>query len=355
MHRSVRPLVTVVGASVVGGVAWQQHRERRLGAVAATASPTVRNRSQLVFLGTGSSTGCPVPWCAANIDPNDDEASARCPTSWAALLGDPADNPDYRNNPSVLVRAVDDEGLVTNFVIDAGKTFRESVLRWFPKLCPPVKSLDALVLTHEHADAMLGLDDIRGLQDPRNIKPVSVFLSTKTMQRVREAFYYLIPRPPKPGQEKRWVAQMDFQIVEPFRPFQVGKLELTPIPLVHGEDCMCLGFAFGTKDRVLYLSDLSRVTPEVEAFLEQEANRPGGIALLVLDCLGTKKHNTHFNLNQSLELACKLKPKQTMLVGMSCDSFPTHHLMNAELRNRAGEIGTNVQFARDGQTVDLEL
>lgn len=337
-------------ASATGAGTWRPQE-----AAQAASGSAGGQKSQLVFLGTGSSTGCPQPWCAANISTNDDKAAGQCATSWAALLGDPANNPDYRNNPSVLVRAVDDDGKYTNFVIDVGKTFRESVLRWFPRLYPPVRSLDAVVLTHEHADAMLGLDDLRGVQDSRAPVPLPVFLSAVTMQRVRDAFGYLVPKPPQPGAVKRWVAQLDFREIKPFEPFHVGSLEVTPIPLVHGEDCICLGFAFGRRDRVVYLSDLSRVPPDTEKFLEQEMARPGGIALLVLDCLGNRPHNTHFGLSQSLELARKLKARQTLLVGMACDAFPTHHMMNAELHNRRSEIGSDVQFARDGQTVLLEL
>ncbi|CAI5965812.1 unnamed protein product [Closterium sp. NIES-64] len=68
--------------------------------------------------------------------------------------------------------------------IDAGKCFREQVLRWFVRCKIP--TIDALILTHEHADAILGLDDVRGLQCiPRHaadhVEPLSVFLSRRCM------------------------------------------------------------------------------------------------------------------------------------------------------------------------------
>ncbi|CAI5526447.1 unnamed protein product [Closterium sp. Naga37s-1] len=70
--------------------------------------------------------------------------------------------------------------------IDAGKCFREQVLRWFVRCKIP--TIDALILTHEHADAILGLDDVRGLQRfPRHaadhVEPLSVFLSRHCMAR----------------------------------------------------------------------------------------------------------------------------------------------------------------------------
>lgn len=80
-----------------------------------------------------------------------------------------------------------------------------------------------------------------------------------------------------------------------------------------------------------------------------------GISLLVLDCLANFPCSTHFSLTDALELARRLKPKRTLLVGMSCDAFPDHVAMNAELRSLTDAAGLDVQFARDGQVVDLDL
>lgn len=47
-------------------------------------------------------------------------------------------------------------------LIDCGKTFREVILNLFPK--HGLKEVGALLLTHGHADAILGMDDLRDLQ-----------------------------------------------------------------------------------------------------------------------------------------------------------------------------------------------
>ena len=146
------------------------------------------------------------------------------------------------------------------------QTFRESIIRWGGKLGVGVgldrgegrsEAIDAVLLTHEHADAMLGLDDLRGLTNPSANPfsssapadgppppppvPMPIFLSDKTFAVVKRAFPYLIPAPPKPGAVKRWVAQLDFQLTDYFRPFAVGPtaFEITPIPMVHGEVGAC--------------------------------------------------------------------------------------------------------------------
>ena len=174
-------------------------------------------------------------------------------------------NENYRNNPSLLVRVAargsrPGGAVHTSIIIDCGKTFREAVLRWFPLLAPPVAGIDALVLTHEHADAMLGMVDVRGLQiSPRVERCASlpVFLSEKCMARVAEAFPYLMPAKTKPMVE-RFVAKLSFQVAgEPegpknfFIPLSEGSLEFRVLPVIHGEDCTCLGFAFGRTDRVI--------------------------------------------------------------------------------------------------------
>ena len=77
--------------------------------------------------------------------------------SQKAVIGNPIDNKDYRCNPSLLVRfnkgKEGPHGEAT-VIIDAGKTFRESVIRWFPKY--NIRQVDAIILTHGHADAIFG-------------------------------------------------------------------------------------------------------------------------------------------------------------------------------------------------------
>ena len=80
--------------------------------------------------------------------------STSCLVSHLAIEGgDPKSNRNYRNNPSLLVQHYDrNTKKYKNIVIDVGKTFRETALRWFP-IIEGIHSLDAIVLTHHHMDA----------------------------------------------------------------------------------------------------------------------------------------------------------------------------------------------------------
>ncbi|KAM6596045.1 hypothetical protein CsatA_006569 [Cannabis sativa] len=76
------------------------------------------------------------------------------------------------------------EGKHSYILIDVGKTFREQVLRWFSLYKIP--RVDSIILTHEHADAVLGLDDIRAIQPhspTNNIDPTPIYLTRYAMYR----------------------------------------------------------------------------------------------------------------------------------------------------------------------------
>jgi L-ascorbate metabolism protein UlaG (beta-lactamase superfamily) len=72
----------------------------------------------------------------------------------------------------------------------------------------------------------------------------------------------------------------------------------------------------------------------------------------VLDSLLPVGENpVHFSLEKAVDLAKQIRPRQTYLMGMNCDSFPPHDEMNETLRKDYG----NVQFAHDGLELDLSL
>jgi len=218
--------------------------------------------------------------------------------------------------------------------------------------------VDALILTHEHMDAFGGLDDVRGMQarSADGLAPMPVYLNHCTFNVVKKTFPYLIPKPVDPNAEVRMVAALDFINIKPFSPFSPApNLSITPLPLVHGEDCVCLGFAFGSAQSVLYLSDLSRMPDDTAAYIT-EAGLKKRPEVLVIDALHMKyEHNTHLSLAGAAKLIREIHPKKAFLVGMGCDSFPPHHEANIMLKEMFKDDGIDVQLARDGLTVAVDL
>jgi phosphoribosyl 1,2-cyclic phosphodiesterase len=380
MNAAFRRIVPVaasfVSASVFVGAAvsscdQQQHQQQQQQ---DNSDNDDKRDPKLVFLGTGSSTGCPKPLCTMLFQNNKsasseirDEFEAICRVSNRAILGDPKHNKDYRNNPSLLIQYYN-EDTCKNIVIDVGKTFREGALRWFPHHA--IQSLDAILLTHHHMDAVAGLDDVRGFQqftglnrdEPPTRIPISVYLSQECLDQVSSQFPWLFPNQQQPQHQestgkptvKRDVAALNVQVIEEFKPFTVHGLKMTPLPVWHGSDLISLGFSFsisgknGNMINIVYISDISQL---FESTLEYIQTTLPPTDILICDCLLPEfQHPVHYSLEQAVELAHDIKAKRTYLIGMSCDAFLPHDEMNAALHKKYN--GT-IQFAHDGQVVYL--
>ena len=339
--------------------------------------PPSSHQNRIIFLGTGSSTGCPKPLCTMLFNSSQTSFSSgsdkvfdemrdifrnKCDVSKRAIVGNPLHNKDYRNNPSLLIAQYDEkEGRMKHIIIDVGKTFRETALRWFPK--HGINTLDAVILTHEHADASFGLDDVRGFQrvypplksqgTPRAI-PMKVFMSQPCLDKLSISFPWLFPQqqkkkvddPSKPVVE-RFVSKLDLHIFESFEKMDVESLRVVTLPVMHGEDLVSYGFAFKVgSTNVVYLSDISRMLPETMHYIQ---NHLPPTDILIVDSLhqhGT--HPVHFSMEQAVELAKEIKPKQTFIVGINCDAFLPHDEMNERLQQEYG----NVQLAHDGLSIE---
>jgi phosphoribosyl 1,2-cyclic phosphodiesterase len=275
----------LVGASVLARFSQSRRAARSLASRTALLSS-----SEVIILGCGSSTGVPRAACVT-------EHPIQCETCARAMQGPPETNRNWRGNPSLLIRYVhprsvgDDPSTPprhSNIQIDVCKTFLPAVLRWFPYY--GVRTLDSVLITHEHSDACLGLDDIRSLQryvlDEQG-KPITpprlpVHVSSHTFATMKQKFNYLIPKGAEEAAAEaaaanvvdRKVAQIDWPLMRPFLPFVTEGLEVLPLPVLHGEDYVSLSFLFGTglgkqdgKQACLYMSDVSRIPQPTWDFL----------------------------------------------------------------------------------------
>lgn len=328
------------------------------------AEESGRTKPRLIFLGTGSSTGCPRPNCPMVFSSKhhvelQKDLEPFCKVSNLALRNDPRSNKNYRNNPSLLVST----GHQT-VIIDVGKTFREGALRWLPHY--GIGAIDAIVLTHPHMDAAAGLDDVRGFQMwdffsdrisgvRKHIQvPMPLFLSLSCLEELSERFPWLLPKksmPETPNDGKpvvvRHVASFDVHVFQPLEEVSVVEgLKVIPLPVMHGEDLISYGFAFTVGNlNVVYLSDISRMLPDTLHFIQHQL--PPTDLLIVDALLLDHDHPVHYSLKQAAALSKTLHPARTLLVGMNCDAFLPHDEMNRVLRQKYG----NLQLAHDGLVI----
>lgn len=234
--------------------------------------------SKLTILGCGSSSGVPVIGCQCGV----------------CTSGNPKNT---RTRVSVFIQH--DNG--RNYLIDTSPDLRQQALRH------NINRVDAIILTHDHADHTHGIDDIR----PFNYQAqdtIPLYADTFTMQRIREKFPYIFY--PKPENNIWYRPAVVPQIIptEPIAPFDVLGFEIQPIWQLHGKT-HSLGFRFGN---VAYCTD-------VKEFPTESFGKLDDLDIWIIDCLRYTESWTHSTLEQTLQWVEQLKPRLAILTHMAHD------------------------------------
>lgn len=209
------------------------------------------------FLGTGTSTALPVGPCLAQVDkPSRDvglfldsyhaaPADERTPERWggynpagewpasvacgscraAVNLAVEEGWKNRRGNPAMVLRKQTPNGEWRNIVVDVGKTFREQSCRFFPRW--GIKHIDAVLITHGHADAYNGLDDLREWC-VRQGRPMPIYLTRATVETVAASFPYLVDKTKASGGGD--LPTLQFHVIDDECEFEVEGIKVTTLP-----------------------------------------------------------------------------------------------------------------------------
>ncbi|KAI8995417.1 beta-lactamase-like protein [Trametes punicea] len=333
---------------------------------------------ELIFLGTGTSSTLPHVDCLTAPP-----GAKQCRTCLSTLK--PEGKKNVRRNTSAVLRVPTRDGELATIVIDVGKSFQQAAVEWFPK--HGLRKIDAVFITHAHADAMNGLDDLRGWTLHGAIQPyIDVYVSPETYEEVERAFPYLVDKMRASGggdvPEFRWHLISDRVpceigktgiVVHPFlvhhgRVFSEQKFSISPMsthpstPGVPGSPVrpekqplqvektvpspyFCFGFT--VQNAVTYISDTSHIPEDVwDHIFATYASRPpsssslpppaadqGRPPVLVLDCLRLEPHTSHLSLAQAVEIARRMGAHRTYLTGFS------HEVSHEEYRTILEAVG----------------
>lgn len=197
-----------------------------------------------------------------------------------------------------------------NLLIDTPPDLRTQLLR------EQIGVVHAVAFTHEHADHMLGLDDLRLFQFYLG-GPVPLYCEQIVEERIRHVFDYAFQDidPTHPGSRP----SLEFHPLAPLTPCRVLGSEVLPVRLHHGPRFKVLGFRIGNN---AYCTDVKSIPAET---IQQLA----GLDVLVLDALRPAPHPTHLSLDEAVELATEIGAKQTYFTHISCRL--DHRTTNAKL------------------------
>ncbi len=260
----------------------------------------------VTILGCGSSGGVP-----------------RVGSGWGAC--DPNEPRNQRRRCSILVERTGEHG-TTSVLVDASPDLRAQLLD------AGVTRLDAVLLTHEHADHTHGIDDLRPLVIHMR-RRMPVYMDARTSAEVRPRFDYCFETPP--GSE--YPPILEEHRIEAGVPVAIdgpgGLVTGLPFRMWHGKG-EALGFRFSD---MAYASDVSDMPDASLAQLD-------GLGILIIDALRYTPHPTHFSLSQAIALIERLQPRRAVLTNMHTD---------LDYATLAAELPPNAEPAFDGMRIDL--
>lgn len=234
---------------------------------------------RVTVLGSGTSTGVPVINCSCPVCTSDNPKNKRLRTSIK----------------------LDIDG--STFLIDCGVDFRQQMLTY------RTPRIDAVLVTHTHADHVHGIDDLRAFCF-RQLEHIPIYTTERFIKDIEIRFAYAFDPPQKGG----GVPMLDLQEIHAGRMLEIQDIPILPLRILHGR-LPILGFRFG---KFAYMTDCSHIPDETMKQLD-------GVETIIVSALRDRPHPTHFNFDQALEAAEALGAKKAYFIHFTCsvDHEPT--------------------------------
>ena len=253
---------------------------------------------RVTVLGCGPSTGVPViggDW-------------GRC---------DPGDRRNRRRRVSVLIEI----GAVV-MLIDTSPDLREQLLD------AGVTRLDAVLLTHAHADHLHGIDDLRSVNRLMR-SAIPLYADGQTLAEIGRRFGYVLKPVDEPGRYYK-PTLMPHEIVGPF---EIRGIPVVPFAQDHGFSTT-LGIRIGG---FAYSTDVTELHDLAFAAIQ-------GVELWIVDCLRREPHPTHSHLAKTLSWIARVRPRRAVL---------THMDQSLDYRELSAELPSGVEPGYDGLVIEL--
>lgn len=255
---------------------------------------------RVTLLGTGTSTGVPVIGCRCEVCISNSSYNKRMRTSLAVTT---------------------DDG--RNIIFDTSSEFRIQVLR------ADIRTLQAVIYTHVHADHCHGFDDLRAFYF-KDKSPVPCYLGAEYEAEFRSRFSYAFEDTGYLGAKP----QVELRILPEQSPLRIGDVEIDFLRLPHGH---VISYAYRLGN-FAYATDFKTFSPE------QIEQWRGKIDTMVASGIHFGKHNTHSTIPETIELFKALKVR---------DGIITHIAHDVDHERDSKRLPRGVRFGYDGMNFSV--